>query len=194
MSDRVHLATADDVERLVAPVALAFATDAVVRYLLPDSTDFWTMFPKAVRVHAETTTGYGGCYRTEDDRGAAFWYPPDRHVDGEAIGAVWSGALDTRRLEVLGQAFQEMSAYEPEEPHMYLRMIGVDPSLQGRGYGSALIRAALEDTDRQGLRAYLEASSEASRALYERHGFEVVGEVQVGDAPPFWPMLRAQVG
>ncbi len=40
------------------------------------------------------------------------------------------------------------------------------------------------------LPAYLEASSPRNRALYERHGFEVTGEIQVADSPPLWPMLR----
>jgi ribosomal protein S18 acetylase RimI-like enzyme len=91
---------------------------------------------------------------------------------------------------VIRQAFEKMRAYEPGEPHMYLRIIGVDPALQGRGYGSALLRFALDEADRQGRPAYLEATSEASRALYQRHGFNVEGEIRVEDAPPFWPMLR----
>jgi hypothetical protein len=52
----------------------------------------------------------------------------------------------------------------------------------------------LARADRDGLPAYLEASAPRNRALYERHGFEVVGEIQAGDSPPLWPMLRPAVG
>jgi ribosomal protein S18 acetylase RimI-like enzyme len=69
-------------------------------------------------------------------------------------------------------------------------MIGVDPAYQGRGYGAALLRHALQTCDRDGLPAYLEATSPRSAALYQRHGFEVIGVIQVADSPPIFPMLR----
>jgi GNAT superfamily N-acetyltransferase len=62
----------------------------------------------------------------------------------------------------------------PREPHWYLEIIGTQPQMQGKGLGSALFRPLLALCDRDGLGAYLEASSERSRALYERHGFTVV--------------------
>jgi hypothetical protein len=34
------------------------------------------------------------------------------------------------------------------------------------------------------------ATSERSRDLYARHGFEVLGVIQAGVSPPMWPMLR----
>lgn len=37
---------------------------------------------------------------------------------------------------------------------------------------------------------HLEATSPGSRRLYERRGFEALGEVQADDSPPLWPMLR----
>ena len=41
--------------------------------------------------------------------------------------------------------------------------------------------------------ADLEASSEQNLALYERHGFEVVGTIQVGSSPSIFPMVREPV-
>lgn len=69
-------------------------------------------------------------------------------------------------------------------------MIGVDPRAQGTGLGSALLRHALEQCDAQHLPAYLESSNPKNNPLYERHGFEVLAELQSGDSPPIWPMLR----
>jgi GNAT superfamily N-acetyltransferase len=69
-------------------------------------------------------------------------------------------------------------------------MIGVDPGKQGNGYGSALLKYSLELCDREGKLAYLEASSTKSIPLYKRHGFELVGTIQVGSSPPLFPMLR----
>lgn len=79
----------------------------------------------------------------------------------------------------------------PLEPHYYLPALGVEPEWQGGGVGSALMRPILERCDREGFPAYLEASTPRNRALYERHGFELVEEVRVPrGGPPLWRMWR----
>jgi GNAT superfamily N-acetyltransferase len=84
----------------------------------------------------------------------------------------------------------QMGEFHLTEPHWYLPLIGVDVTKQGRGYGSALLRHALERCDRDGLPAYLEAKSALNKPLYERQGFEELGVIQAGSSPPMWPMQR----
>lgn len=69
-------------------------------------------------------------------------------------------------------------------------MIGADPSRQGQGLGSALLKEGLKRCDADGVIAYLESSNPKNIPLYERYGFEVIGVIQPGDFPPFYPMLR----
>jgi ribosomal protein S18 acetylase RimI-like enzyme len=69
-------------------------------------------------------------------------------------------------------------------------MIGVDPHAQGRGLGGALLRHAVARSDRDGVLAYLESSIPRNIPLYERHGFETMGQIQMGAAPLVTPMLR----
>ena len=83
-----------------------------------------------------------------------------------------------------------MAKYHPAEPLWYLPLIGVDPAHQNHGVGGALLRHALERVDREKHLAYLESSNPANIPLYERHGFEVIGTIQVGDAPPLTPIIR----
>ena len=85
---------------------------------------------------------------------------------------------------------QAMDRNHPVEPHWYLPMIGVDPAKQRNGYGSALLKHALRRCDGQHAVAYLESSSPKNVPLYERHGFELLGTIQVGSSPPLFPMLR----
>jgi ribosomal protein S18 acetylase RimI-like enzyme len=61
---------------------------------------------------------------------------------------------------------------------------------QGQGHGEALMTFALERCDRDRVPAYLESSNPRNRSLYRRHGFEPLGEIQVGSSPPIVPMLR----
>ncbi|RBL82809.1 GNAT family N-acetyltransferase, partial [Streptomyces cavourensis] len=65
------------------------------------------------------------------------------------------------------------------------------PRRQGEGIGAGLIRAELDRCDRDGVPAYLEASSARSRTLYERLGFHFLGTaVDLPDGPRMWPMWR----
>ena len=86
--------------------------------------------------------------------------------------------------------FEQMDALHPQEPHWHLPLIGVDPAHQGKGIGSALLSHILDVCDAQNVSAYLEATSPQNVPLYERHGFEAVGSIQVADSPQIIPMLR----
>jgi len=102
------------------------------------------------------------------------------------IGATVSGS---KRDDVFA-LMAEMGRYHPSEPHWYLPLIGVDPSYHRRGMGTGLMRRGLERCNREGMPAYLEASSNASRRLYERFGFQVLGTIQAAASPPLYPMVR----
>jgi ribosomal protein S18 acetylase RimI-like enzyme len=80
--------------------------------------------------------------------------------------------------------------YHPSEPHWYLPLIGVDPFHQGKGYGAALMQYGRIPCDRDRTLAYLESTNPKNISLYERHGFELLGTIQVGTSAPLFPMLR----
>ena len=78
-----------------------------------------------------------------------------------------------------------------DRPHAYLWFLGVAPAAQGRGVGSALLRAANARNDAAGLPAYLETGTTRNVALYERHGFKVISQHKArADAPNMWSMWR----
>lgn len=185
MTDAVE--KVDDASGLVATVVLAFAADPFVRWLYPDPSQFVASFTEITRLHAQRTAPAGGAFALPGARGAAFWYPPGVQPDGEALGRVLHADVPGR----VAQIFAAVAALEPAGPHWYLRQIGVDPAHRGRGYGSALLAAGLAEIDARHEPAYLEATSEAGGTLYERHGFEVLGEVVVDGSAPLWPMKRA---
>jgi ribosomal protein S18 acetylase RimI-like enzyme len=83
-----------------------------------------------------------------------------------------------------------MSRYYPNEPHWYLPLLGVDPLHHGKGFGSALIQQTIVLCDRGNKFAYVESSNPKNIPFYERHGFELLGTIQVNTSPPIFPMLR----
>ncbi len=86
----------------------------------------------------------------------------------------------------------DMDKHHPmDRRHAYLWFLGVAPAAQGRGVGSALLRAAGARLDAEGLPAYLETGAERNVALYRRHGFEVISQHRArADAPVMYSMWR----
>jgi GNAT superfamily N-acetyltransferase len=73
---------------------------------------------------------------------------------------------------------------KPGEPHLYLKIIAIDPSYQRKGVGSALLDTGLAVADRLNIKAYLEATP-VGRALYERYGWRDVGWLEGFDVRDF---------
>jgi GNAT superfamily N-acetyltransferase len=76
-------------------------------------------------------------------------------------------------------------------PYLYVMNLGTEPSQQGNGYGRAALFAGLQVADERGVPTALETMTRTNRAMYEKYGFVVVGEVQVpGCVDPWVVMLR----
>lgn len=93
----------------------------------------------------------------------------------------------------LGALFGAIETYHPHDKDCcYLPVIGVDPAHQGKGIGAALMKHATALIDAAGALSYLESSTPANISLYERHGFESMGQIPFGDSGVVTPMLRAR--
>lgn len=68
-------------------------------------------------------------------------------------------------------------ALRPAEDGHWLEHFFVDPGLQGRGLGSAVLTTLLARTDAEGVTVRLNVlQGSQARRLYERHGFTVESE------------------
>lgn len=190
---RVATPAAGPIEQdpVIRVLTLAFSTDAAVRYMFPNASAYLAAFPRLAAAMGGAALEAGTAWLADGEAAAALWLPPGQSPDGDAIGAVVGEFAPLERLEVLAEVGELIDRYHPKEPHWYLPMIGVDPFRQGQGLGAALLKAALRRCDADGLPAYLESSSPRNVPLYERHGFEVIGEIRPGDHPGLTPMYRA---
>jgi GNAT superfamily N-acetyltransferase len=89
-----------------------------------------------------------------------------------------------------GEVFETLQAHHPAAPHWYLGTLGVDPPLQRRGVGAALLRAWIEGVDGSRMPAYLETDRESNLPFYASVGFELLGRIEVLDVP-IWRMQRS---
>jgi ribosomal protein S18 acetylase RimI-like enzyme len=188
----ISVRTADrtDRERVFATIVRAFEQDPAARWLYPEREDYLRHFPAFARAFGGRAFEAGMVHEAAGGKGAALWLAPGTHPDETAVVDLIARSAPKAEQAALFSAFEQMGRYHPDERHWYLPLIGVDPREQGRGYGSALLHRALLRCDAERIPAYLESSNPLNIPLYERHGFEVMGTIQVGRSPPITPMLR----
>ncbi|MFD5146987.1 GNAT family N-acetyltransferase [Streptomyces sp. NPDC058401] len=174
----------------------AFRTDPVSSWVFPDPEHRAAVHGKFLGVFVDVALAEGRIDYAVDGSAAALWLripaadPEAGHVEDEIPAKMRAVAdPDNERCELVGRLTGEV--HPVAEEHEYLLMIAVAPGRQGEGLGTELIRPVLERCDREGVPAYLEASSERSKGLYERLGWQFTGEaVRLPDGPLMWPMWR----
>jgi ribosomal protein S18 acetylase RimI-like enzyme len=187
---KVWIGTARERQSVTDVISLGFSTDPMARWTLPNPAQYLAVMPEVVDAFGGKAFEHGSVYCVDDFSGAALWLPPGIEPDGKRLGALFAQHAPARVQEDTGGVFEQMAAYHPHEPHWYLPLIAVDPACQGRGLGGALLKQALARCDADGLPAYLESSNPRNITLYQRHGFEILGRIQVGSSPVLTPMLR----
>ena len=180
--------------QLSAALADALTDDPVFSWLLPSKRRRDARLRRLFALELEhwVFPAGGRALTTDDFRGASVELPPGRSTMTMTLsGAVGLVGVFGMRLPRAGRLQSFFDHNHLRGPHFYIRTLGVATRFQGRGLGTALLRPTLDRCDREGVPAYLEASSERSAALYERLGFAHLGELCIPDGgPPFWPMRR----
>jgi len=183
-------ATASGEASIIEVLVRANWADPAARWVWPDSQQFLTHFPSFVRAFGGKAFAHGSAYYVDGYTGAALWLPPDVHPDENALIALLQRTVSEQIQKDFFPVFEQMGRYHPSKPHWYLPLMGVDPSQQGKGFGSALLQHTLMQFDRDNKIAYLESSNPRNISLYKRHGFELLGTIQTGTSPSIAPMLR----
>lgn len=183
---------------LASTLAAAFAEDPVLGWLLPGERDREQRLRRFFGIELRHMAFPRGTVWTCDGlRGVAMCTAPGAWQLPPRLALAQTPALARvfgRRLPLAAALQTAMELRHERRPHWYILAIGVSPECQGRGLGTALLSPTLAHCDREGLLAYLEASSERSAALYERLGFRVVRQLRLAGGPPLWLMLRPPGG
>jgi ribosomal protein S18 acetylase RimI-like enzyme len=175
-------------------MVLAFGSDPPARWMFPDPHQYLSHFPHFVRAFGGRALDHRSAYYVDNFAGVSLWLPPGVQPDETALVALLERSVSAERLPYVFAILEQLGRFHPTEAHWYLPMTGVDPSKQGNGYGSTMLRHALQGIDQDQLPAYLESTNPGNIGLYERHGFKLLGTIEVADAPPMFPMLREARG
>ena len=185
---RARLATAADVPSLSSTLASAFFDDPVFAWCYPDAHRRFEILPLWFEAVIRANLGHEEIHITGEVDAGAVWLPPNAAEDPDLAGTL--GAISGEHAARLFEAFDRMEQAHPHEPHYYLFLLGARRERQSCGLGSVLLSQVLAKCDRNGSAAYLEATSHHNVRLYRRHGFEIVGEIELPNGPSMWPMWR----
>ena len=178
------------VENLINSIVLAFKTDPIVRWMYPAEEQYQKNFPNFIKTFASKAFEHSTVFCTKDYAGGAFWIPPEIELETDAIVELIEQTVSEPTQNEAFDLLEQMSDFHPPQSYWYLAILGVNPTQQNKGYGSTLLQQVLDSCDRHDQFAYLESSNPANIPFYKRHGFEVIGEIQVGNSPIMFPMVR----
>jgi ribosomal protein S18 acetylase RimI-like enzyme len=179
-----------EIHHAIATLVLAFGDDPVARWMYEDPHQYLMHIPRLFRALGTSSFDAGAAQRTDNGLGVAHWLPPGVHGDDGSLEAVIADSMVEKKQAEVATVFERTVRYRPAEPHWYLSLIGVEAFHRNKGCGAALLQSGLRRCDREHLPAYLWSSNPLNISLYERHGFEISGTIQVCSSPSIFPMLR----
>jgi len=189
-SSNVKTATESEQDAVIDALKLAFVADPATRWVWPDSQKYLLHFSKFAKAFGGKAFEQNTAHYTGNYSGAALWLPPNVGPDVDTLLGLIRDTTSEEAQNIVPQVFEKMGGYHPNEPHWYLPLLGVDPHHHGKGLGSLLMKHALSICDKESMLAYLESSNPRNIQFYKRHGFELLGTIQVDSFPPIFPMLR----
>jgi len=189
----------DDVASATVSAARAFYDDPVLGWFQPKLVRQQRGLVRPMGAMIADCLGAGEVWVSVVDgraRGVAAWLLPGRYPRGVGrdlrLGLRSLPAflpLSARSLPGIRLAVAIERAH-PHHPHWYLSLLAVDPLLQGRGLGTALLGPVLARADAEALSVYLETQKPENLTWYARSGFAVSEELRVGPCPPVWGLTR----
>ena len=131
-------------------------------------------------------------------------------VQGYVVGSAAAAAPGTCFVDVLPESVRTMPTgpqgdagspdrqarvlatlwtHHSDERHWHVGPVGVEPGLQGRGVGAAVMTKLCDAMDDAGEIAFLETETAPNVVFYRRLGFEVVSQAELPGLP-LWFMRR----
>lgn len=194
----VKPATTADAPSAIATLVQAFARDPLMLYLFahhPDGIGAGIQTFFSILLRARIALAMPADVLTKDGEvlGATMGYDTSRPTWPAPLAEEW----DRFEASVPGftarlAAYESIcDAHQPDEPHHYLGVIGIHPSLQGKGAGKALLTAFCERsrTDQKSRGVYLDTANAASLQFYYKNGFKLRGEGSL-DGAPLWCVYK----
>ena len=190
----IHRAVNSEIITVSQILGSAFSNDPVMRWFSGRENLSGILFKAEVE---SLYKHHNHVHINKSHTGASLWLPPGvssrAPLNWGSMYFMWR-LLRSGGIKGMQRGYEierVMSSNHLKEPHFYLHAIGAHLDHQGKGIGSALLKAGLSACDRIHAPAYLESTNIRNNALYERYGFEITGDYEFPDGgPSVWFMRR----
>lgn len=194
MISAVASAGPERLDVLASTFGRAFVNEPMMLWPMGLAGDVADPLTRCFRYFLEEALRLGVVWEVADGKGAAVWVSPPRAHAWEAADP-WSQARIGALTDDGGQRYDDFWAWvdsrTPDEPLWLLDSIAVAPACQGRGLGSTLIAAGLDEAAAAGVPAFLSTGTRRNVDTYGRCGFRVTEEADApGGGPHIWFMRR----
>ncbi len=188
-----------DVEQAAEVCAAAFYEGPYTRFLFPDLGDRNRCVRSRFQRMLLNAVLFGELYATSEEMEGIMSllpHPPPRvspwtRFRARGLRSIHYTPPVRERVATGTTYLTERHAYHMPGPHLKLETLAVRPELQGRGFGSILIRQALARADAEQLPLYLDTFALNSVEMYRRFGFRVLEEGRIsGMDGPVYLMSR----
>ena len=124
---------------------MGFSADPFQRWLMPDPTIYYKNFKKWTINTCKQSFLEEGVFGDENNYGTAVWFPPGFDIDFADVSETYKEIPKDRKAE----AFKMFDMMGESRVHdaWYLEYLAVDPSKQGSGLGSLLLKESVKVID-----------------------------------------------
>lgn len=177
-------ASYDDRENVVFLLAQAFKDNQSVNYILKQDKYKTSRIYALMEYSFDTCFHFGEVYLSNDKSACALLLPSNSKPTN--LRSIWLDVkliLNAIGISRISLALRREAAIKEKQYKagiQYLWFIGVDPSFQHKGVGTALLKEILTKSDQDGLTVCLETSTVENLPWYERAGFKVYDELDLG--------------
>lgn len=173
-----------DKNLVVDILAQAFRENKSVNYIVKQDSKREVRIKNLMTYSFDLCYAFGNVFLSVDKNACALVLFPDRKRT-TAKSILWDMKLITNCIGVSGIAKamsreKKIKELQFKGPLYYLWFIGVKPEEQNWGVGSTLLKEIVHDAERSGRTICLETSTEKNIPWYQKLGFTIYNELDLG--------------
>lgn len=177
-------ATNEDKQTIVDILANSFDDNKSVNYIVRQDKKRKERIRRLMEYSFDVCNSFGRVLLSENQKACALIVFPDKKRT-TLRSALWDVNLITSCIGLRGisrviSREKKIKSLQPRELLYYLWFIGVDPEEQNKGFGGALLTEIIQDAEQRGRTLCLETSTEKNIPWYQKFGFTVYNELDIG--------------
>lgn len=170
-------ATVNDRQLVIDILKKSFGDNKSVNYVVKQDQKREDRIKGLMEYSFDLCNAFGEVWMSEDLQACALILFPDKKKTSVKT-ILWDlklalSVIGLDRLSTVLKRESMIKTQHPKEPFAYLWFIGVNPSKQGRGIGSAFIQEVIDKCEKDQRPIYLETSMERNLPFYQKFGFEI---------------------